>query len=127
MDRPSGFSVARLANGLLVAAFLSGCVQGAMESREGFCEVVTDVLRDDSIGDSPERMKAQMEAVQDAAARLEEADSGDLLVQIEQLIETLELAEEGQAPAGWSSVEVVHEVEELCPQVSGLMPWIVQP
>lgn len=99
-----------------------------MEPREAFCEDAADILSDESIGDSPERLRAQMISVQDAAARLDERDSEDLLILIEQLNETLDAAVVGEATlSGWGSVDVVHEVEELCPQASGLMSWIVQP
>ncbi len=91
-----------------------------------FCDEGAGVLVDDSIGDDPEKMRLQMEALAQAASDLPDEARLTLMQHVEPLIAELHLAERERAVGGWSSAEVVAFVSDLCGR-DDLMAWIVQP
>ena len=119
-----------IANFLLVL-LASGCSGGEpiepVDTTGGdFCAEAVPLLQDDTIGDSPALLRAQMLALEDLAATLPESNRESLLLATQPLLQLLDLAIEGRAPGGWSSYDVVTLVGNYCDRTD-LTSWIVQP
>jgi hypothetical protein len=73
-----------------------------------------------------EGVSIQLEAVSQQAESLPADTREQLLAAAETLNNDLDAARRGEAESGWSSVEVVNMVSDLC-RSSDLIGWTVQP
>lgn len=112
---------------LIVAACSSGETnqQGNAASSD-FCSEAVLLLQDETIGDSPSALLAQITELEELAPALSEGERDSLLLLTAPLMDDLDSAVAGNAPNGWSSDDVVSWVSEHCDS-DDLVGWTVQP